>query len=175
MTGGATGTGAEGAAGAHAADTSDAAARAIAEDLLERTGAALLRRDADAFVAAFAVPHRLSTYDRSRILQDEDALRRVFHRMCDEFAAMGVTDITRECLSARFRDPDTIAQTYISHVMSGTRRLREPYPCFSVLVRQGGTWKVQSSDYALPATSGQARALMTGAPEPGGPTRGAAS
>ena len=137
----------------------DPEALAIAEGLLAKTAVAFKRRDAALFARCIALPHRLSTFGQTVVIEDIEGLNQTFYKVCDEFAKLGVTDLARQCIAARFRDPDTIAQTHISHVMAGQRRVKDPYPCFAILKRHEGVWRVQSSDYALEGHTSHAQAL----------------
>ena len=137
----------------------DPEALRVANALLRQTGEALLSRDAARFAAAFSLPHRISTFDRTVVIETPGDLIRTFDKACAEYAKLGVTDCVRDCIAARFRDPDTIAHTHISHLMRGPWRVKDPYPCFSSLKRQDGVWRVHSSDYAIDSTSSYARAL----------------
>jgi len=49
-----------------------------------------------------------------------------------------VTDIVRKCMSADFDGPDTVKAMHVTHLMSGSQRIKDPFPSFSVLERQDG-------------------------------------
>lgn len=144
-------------------DGFDPEAGQIATRLLDLTGQALLNGDAAGFIDCFSVPHRVSTFEESYIIADKAGLRRVFFQMCASLRQLGVTDMVRHCIAASFRDVDTVAHSHISHLMAGHVQACEPYPCFSILRRQDGIWRVASSDYALDSSSLQAKALGAGA------------
>ena len=127
----------------------DARAKQISEALLESTATAMLKGDFETFAAAFQLPHFVSTSDHKATLETEEHLREIFFRVREDYLRKQVTDLVRQCDVAEFRGDNIIEATHTSHLMSGNRRVHEPFPCYSVLERRGGIWRIASSQYAV--------------------------
>lgn len=136
---------------------------AIANDLLDRSGRAMMTRDFDLFAGCVTLPHKVSNFDESFVISDHAALQRGFDKVCDALLIQAVTDLVRDCIAAEIVDTETLHFAHISHLMAGAQRVRPPYPCFSVVRRIGGRWYLAATDYALDARSGQARAMKQAA------------
>jgi hypothetical protein len=141
----------------------DPEALGIAVDLLDRTGRAMMTRDFDRFAGCYNLPHRISNFDEEYLITDPAALHRGFDKVSDELAMLGVTDLVRDCIAAERIDTDTVHFAHVSHLMAGARRVKPPYPCFSVVRWIAGRWLLVATDYAIEAESGQARAMKLAA------------
>jgi len=141
-------------------DLSNPEAVAISDGLLAITGQALMSRDFPTFFKSFSLPHLITTFDAKRILRTEEDLEFVFDANCDYFAEKQLTDIVRKCMSADFDGPDTVKAMHVTHLMSGSQRIKDPFPSFSVLERQDGVWRVCKSDYAVNADYSLTTALL---------------
>lgn len=129
----------------------DCAAEEIADELLFKTGKALIADDFDSFHTCFGLPHVVETGDGRRVLETSDDLRRVFDDVVRYYVDAGVVDVARTVVEARFLDSDTIGSTHVARLLQrdGTA-LRNPYPVYSILRRHGHLdWKVMSSVYAI--------------------------
>lgn len=144
--------------------TMDRTAKDISDHALEVTGQALLTGDYASFAACFRLPYKCTTMGTSITYETDDQFRLAFNNMHQKFKLMGLTDLVRVTEAAKFTGPDRIAATHISHPMSGTIRLEEPYPVFTNFERINGVWKISSSDYALAFGQPQAIALRQGQP-----------
>ena len=133
---------------------------AISQDLLDRSGKAYLDGDADAFVACFAFPHRIITFDAVRVVPDEQTLRDVFMRLRRHFQSQGLTDIVRPCIQATFINHDTIQATHESRYLAGTRLIQRPSVGLSTIRRYGEVWRVVDGQYAIQDAPDHIRALM---------------
>lgn len=139
---------------------SDPDAVAISDALLDSTGEAMKARDFSGFAPAFSLPHKITTFDAQKSIETVGELEAMFRMNCDYFAALQVTDIVRKCMSANFDGPDTVKAMHITHLMSGNRRVKDPYPSFSLITRTDGVWRVAKSDYAVGADAGLTEALQ---------------
>ncbi len=130
--------------------TSDLLAEEIAEDLLYKTGKALLDGSIDDVGRYFEVPQIMETLAGKRLVETEDDIRQVLARMLDYFAAHGITDVVRAVISSEFLSPDLIGSTHVSQLMriDGTP-FRAPYPTYSVIRKSQGRWRISSSIYAI--------------------------
>jgi hypothetical protein len=135
----------------------------VSEYLLARTGEAYQSGDFDLFATCFALPQRLDTFEGSTIITTTAQLHSLFHGMRGYFQRLGVTDLVRRCVAARFRDPDTIEATHETSLLAGSRLLRPTYPCFSVIRKAAVGWQVADAQYAV--ESSLVRMIdLTGAP-----------
>lgn len=133
---------------------------AISDALLVTTGEAMMARDFAKFFPAFSLPHLITTFDAQRLITTKEEFEFVFNANCDFFVEKQVTDIVRKCMSADFDGPDTVKAMHVTHLMSGDRRIKDPFPSFSVLERQDGVWRVCKSDYAVNADYSLTTALQ---------------
>ena len=147
-------------------------AKEICEGHLETTGRALLARDFEAFAACFDLPHTIETPDRKTVLKTLAALRSVFDRVCEDYQYRRVTDLMRFIEVAEFRGPNRIEVMYVTHMMSGSHRVVDPFPCYSVVERIGDSWLISASQYAVDESTTVGRALSRGGFEnPAKPTK----
>ena len=147
----------------------DCAAEEIADELLYKTGRALLSGAFDAFHACFGLPHVIETENSRRVLKTPDDLCRVFDEVRRYYESEGVVDLVRTVVDARFLDADTIGSTHVARLLqeNGTA-LRNPYPVYSIIRRHGHLdWKVMSSVYAILDCTKHNAALMSEGARPG--------
>ncbi|MDJ0823821.1 MAG: hypothetical protein QNJ09_18690 [Paracoccaceae bacterium] len=121
----------------------------ISDYLLRKTGEAFISGDFDSFAECFELPQDIETFEGQRHLETLEDLRSLFTSLQGYFRSLGVTSLERHCIEAKYRDPDTIAATHQSRLMTGSVLLRAPYPAFSVLKRRDGVWRVAFSQYAI--------------------------
>ena len=140
-------------------DMSNPIARKISNDLLASTGAAIMAQDFARFAQSFSLPNLVTTFDTKRTVKTEAELEMIFNANCAYFRRSNVTDIVRICTTADFDGPDTVKAMHVTHLMSGSRRVKDPYPAFSVLSRTGGIWRVSKSDYAVGQNSSLTKSL----------------
>lgn len=130
--------------------TAQPSARDICEKMLVLTGAALKTGDFELFARCFTYPQELQTFVGRRSLLNENDLRDVFGAVRTFYLKNGVTDLSRRCVEAAFKTPDTIQTVYETRLLSGTTIIREAFPVFSTLVRIDDEWKIAGTSYALP-------------------------
>lgn len=129
----------------------DCAAEEIADELLFKTGKALIARDFDGFQACFGLPHLIETQEGRRILKTHEELRCAFDDVVRYYAEERVADLARTVVEARFLDADTIGSTHVTRLLQADGcTLRNPFPVYSIIRRHGHLdWKVMSSVYAI--------------------------
>jgi hypothetical protein len=137
----------------------DISAKKISQLFLDATAKAMLEGDFETLSAAFQLPHFISTNDKQTVLETQADLYEIFHRVREDYLRKQVTDLVRHCDVAEFRGPDTIDATHTTHMMSGNRRVNEPFPCYSILERTDGVWRIASSQYAVDKTTTVGHAL----------------
>ena len=130
------------------------------DGLLAITCQALMASDFPTFFKSFSLPHLITIFDAKRILRTEKDFAFIFNANCDYFAEKRVTDIVRKCMSADFDGPSIVKAMHVTHLMSGSQRIKDPLPSFSVLERQDGVWRVCRSDYAVNSDYSLTTALL---------------
>jgi hypothetical protein len=142
-------------------NTNSDKARAISDELLEKTRAAYMERDFEAFSLFFELPQTVGTFHGERMLEALDDLAEVFWAMCDHFDALGVVDLYRRTLEAQFVDPLTIQATFVSHPVIRGEVLGAETVASGYLRCINGSWMVAGTSYAS-ADGGVTRALIAG-------------
>ena len=115
----------------------------IAEELLDRTGRALMTGD-------FDLPH---------CAQTRDDLRDVFDSVRRYFASVGVERLDRHVVYAKAEDDKTINYVYEARLMNGDTPLKEPYLVYTTarLTQEG--WQIEGSSFAIPNDRALSQAL----------------
>ena len=134
-------------------------ALAISQDLLDRSGAALMSGDPTDFVPCFFLPHILNTFDKERIIKTEAQLLETFRLVSANYREDGITDLVRTAVSAEFISEDEIHSTHITRWLRGTQPVAEPFPIYALIRRHEGRWAVARSEYAIPEELRIARTL----------------
>lgn len=122
-------------------------ATTIADDLLQRSGAAMLSGDAQAFVSCFALPQEFETASGKVLVQSRQHLTRMFLAVQSHYKAMAVTDMVRHVVHAEFRNSETITFTHESRLLQGNVLLQEAFYVFSIVKLIEGEWLVAASTY----------------------------
>jgi len=124
-------------------------AKAIAEQLLDVTGAALLSGNFQAFRPHFILPNTIETFETSWVLETEEDLRDHFEQVVAHLRKMNVTTLARRVLASEFRGNVRISSPPETRLMVGHFQISDPYPALSVLIRQGQVWRVAEAKYAM--------------------------
>lgn len=125
-----------------------ALAIAIHEDLLERTRAAYMKDDFDAFHACFVLPHTIETFEGERRVETMAQHREIFMAMRAMMQDMGVIDMHRRAIEAAFIAPDRIDTTFVSKYILPGYKVSEEVVGNSILELIDGAWKIRDSRYA---------------------------
>jgi len=129
----------------------DCAAEEIADELLFKTGKALLSGDFESFSACFGLPHVIETADSRQVLTDMTGIRTIFDELRRYLSDNQVVDLVRTVVEARFIDSDTVGSTHVASFVhaDGVAR-RNPYPVYSVIRRHDPLdWKIMSCLYVI--------------------------
>jgi hypothetical protein len=137
--------------------------RAIAEQLLAESGAALMTRDFPRFRVLFELPHRVETYARHSVIRTEDDMRRVFDGVCGHLRETGIEKMVRVVLDARFRGDGRMEYTHETHLLQSGFWAEAPCTAYSVVLRRGDAWRVAESCYAVASGTIHGRALHANA------------
>ncbi len=142
-------------------------AAAVSEFLLEETRAAYQNRDFEALACRFSLPQSMGTFDGERMISTRAELKAIFDAMCDYFESLGVLDLQRKTIAARFINPDRIQATFVSqHVLPGYL-LSDEVIAHRVLIRVDGRWLIADGHYATDMPG--VRRAMAAMPAPDAP------
>ena len=122
---------------------------AIADDLLEKTGAAIMEGDFKEFSKYFHLPQHLETFDGRSLLRTKMDLRTVFDAVRTYYQVKGVTRIVRRCISAAYKDAMTVTSTHETRLLNGAQFVQKPFPTLSTIAFIDDVWKITSSSYAI--------------------------
>lgn len=150
--------------GVRAAPKSSEDAVRIAEQILDLTGNALLKRDFDAMRACFSLPTIVETFEGRRILESVEDLRGAFDGVCAHYHGLAMTDLVRNVVAAQFDGDDVIRTTHECRVLSGQNLAQAPYAVYSRLERDADAWRIAESIYIIENAPIFTRALSHGAP-----------
>ncbi|MEO0486456.1 MAG: hypothetical protein AAF092_11150 [Pseudomonadota bacterium] len=128
--------------------SSDRAARAVANHVLEETRVAYLTGDYARFKACCHLPQLIGSFDGDRVISEDAELRAIFDRMTAFFGTEEVVDLHRTLIVAEFRGPDAVEATFVSKYLFKSGQLGEETYAHGVLRRIDGTWKIAESRYA---------------------------
>ena len=131
----------------------------ISQALLDLTGEALISGDFELFAGSFHVPQHVATMGQVNFIETLTDLRRAFDALHQHFVDEGVTELRRNCVTAKYTSSTRIESSHVSEMMQGETWFKPPYPNFSVLEKIDGHWKVTGGEYALDKSDGQAIAL----------------
>lgn len=134
---------------------------AIHQFALDATGSALDTGDFEMFAAFFHLPHYIETFGCQCTLHTLHDLRLVFDNNRSQFEEAGNTHRVRNCISAVFKDEETILATHLTRIMHRHQQMREPVPSYSVLKLVEGVWKIVSQSCALEETDTAFDRLLT--------------
>lgn len=123
-------------------------ARQIAEDLLTRTGAALLSGDYPAFAACFLRPVTTETFAGQRIVQTQAEHRAMFDEVVEYYRMNNVSDLVRQVISAEFQEDRMIFSTHTARCLSGSQILSHSTNCLSRIRFSDGLWRIDMMRYA---------------------------
>ncbi|MEL6792993.1 MAG: hypothetical protein AAFP78_06045 [Pseudomonadota bacterium] len=135
------------------------AAKAVSEELLRRTGAAILSGDGDAFAACFVLPQTIETPEGAAALRTKHDLLSIFENVRRYMRERNVTIMERHCVSATWLSKDLIEASHVSRYLSGASLVQEPFLAISLLRRTDAGWKIADTKYDVGDSPGHLRAL----------------
>jgi len=135
----------------------------IADDLLFRTGRAVITNDAKSLIACFEFPFIIGTQDGTRMIEAQDGLLQILERLRRYYSDNNVVDVVRTVVSAKFENPNSIGTTSVARLIQPAgKQFRAPYPIYSTLSNQSGSWKIVSCTYAILDSPDHNKALLAG-------------
>lgn len=152
--------------------TDSETARNIHQELLDRSGHAMMSVNFEAFAQCFAIPSVIETYEATGEITSMVDMRALFDRLVAERATQRVRDIVRRSTDAAFREDGTIVATHETrYIVEGNILLGPVHTALSVLRQEDGLWKVAFSQYTVEGDNALNKALKSGAlPVPTGRT-----
>ena len=124
-------------------------ARRIHEELLERTGHALLTEEFESYLECFSIPLNIITLSGRKSVTSPDDLKVIFDGVSARISRFNVTHFSRNCLSAVFVGDQTIHAAHQTRMVSGSVLVGPAIPAFSVIKKIGSSWKVSDQEYAV--------------------------
>ena len=122
----------------------------IAEDLLFRSGRALLAGKEDDFVACFWVPTVIETIEGVTHIQTVSEFRNMYRNVYHNLKRSGVTNLARTIVSAKFIDRNIIGTTHVAVRLGlSGEQVGTPYPVYSTLKQLKSEWRIESCIYAV--------------------------
>ena len=122
----------------------------IAEELLFRTGRAMLDGNEDDLVACFWVPAVFETIEGVSHIQTIKELRNVYRNVYRNLKRNGVADMARTVVSAQFIDNNIIGTTHVAvRLGPDGEHVGKPYPVYSTLKQLKSEWRIESCIYAV--------------------------
>lgn len=122
----------------------------IADECLYLTGKYFWSDNYEAFRAFYDIPYLVETSKRMRSVDSEEEFRRLYDDMRSYLRVENLRDSARTVVKSEFIDQDTIGSTHVSSLIDADgNSSRAPYPCYSVIKRIGGKWKIVSTIYAI--------------------------
>ncbi|WP_375256936.1 hypothetical protein [Citreimonas sp.] len=142
------------------------AAAAIAQRLVEQTGAAMLSRDFDAFAAYFRLPCLVATPEGARMLEHTDELRGIFERLSAHYLGFGDVTLDRRVIEAMFDGPDLLRFSFSTTALVDGTVAEATIAAHSTAARDGDTWHITDNHALVAQDSVQNTVLMhAGLPE----------
>lgn len=129
----------------------DLIAEEIAEELLYRTGRALLEGVLEGVEDRFTLPHSLETTEGARIVRTPDDIHGIFREVRAYFAETGVVNMVRTVVEAKFISEAEIEAVHVSRIWRrGEEQPGSTYPVFCGLkLCDDGKWRIANSNYAI--------------------------
>jgi len=128
----------------------DSTAKAIYQDHVNTTAAALLADDLATFKARTQLPLRITTETDIIVINTEDELKAKFDFFVGHYRNRGLTDLVRVVKEAYFYDDNDIRGIHESNWMCNDRRLITPYPNRLRLLRDAdGQWRETHCAHAV--------------------------
>lgn len=145
-------------------------ARDIAQDFLDRQGAATLAADIEETLAWCDLPCTLDSLEGRVVATTEAQMRTICAAFIQRLKDRQMTDMARRCLEAEFKGPDTIWATYETrYVRAGNLLSDDPYVGFVILVRGADRWKISMMQFAVDGNSPAGETLRNRFPDAGAP------
>lgn len=137
------------------------AAKAVSEDLLRRTGAAILSGDREGFADCFLLPQTIETPEGSAKLQTRCDVVSIFENVRRYLRERNVTMMERHCVSATWLADDLVEAAHVSRYLSGASLVQEPFLAISLLKRTEKGWMIADTKYDVTDSPDHMRALTS--------------
>jgi len=124
-------------------------AKRIYQDILDTMSTALLARDSRTWHAHIMTPHIMATSDGRAIHETTDQVVRGMENFADSLDRIGVTEIRRECETARLTDPATIVGYHTTWMTRGDGTSLPSYHSKMVLQKLGDNWRISKTHSAI--------------------------
>lgn len=116
--------------------------RRVYQDLIDKLTDAIVRRDAETFIACNALPQQVVTVAGQRIFETEGDLLESLNRFVHAIEVNGVTHVVRVCVHARALGPEHIEGWHKTYILRGANLVYTPHVTRQVLRHEDGLWRV---------------------------------
>ena len=120
----------------------------IHEELLRKSGDALILDNFEAYAECFKLPFSLETYSGTETIHDLFELSSVFERVRARITQHCVTHFVRRSIAAEFVSAVVIHASHETRMVSGSLLVGDIIPAFSKLVKFNNQWRVSDQQYA---------------------------
>ncbi|MEL6516418.1 MAG: hypothetical protein AAFQ39_01795 [Pseudomonadota bacterium] len=143
--------------------TRNIAAEDISDDLLYRTGLALVNGQFTGIEDCFVLPQMIETTEGARVLRKPDDVLQLFKGVRDFLEKSAVTDVVRTIVEAEYIAEDAIETIHVaSLVQADGQPLRAPYPVYSLLkLCEDRKWRIAHTSYGIIDSRAHNEALLT--------------
>ena len=131
-----------------ARQTPDSLAVQIHQQLLSKSGDALISDNFEVYAECFKLPFSLETYSRTETIHDHTELRSVYERVRARITQHCVTHFVRRSIAAEVMSSAVIHAAHETRMVSGAMFVGETTPAFSKLVKFDNQWRVSDQQYA---------------------------
>lgn len=141
----------------------------VVNDMLNRTGQALMRGDFETFVAHFRFPQRIETIQGRQYIATQEDLKVLFSSVRAFHKKLGVDRIVRSCTKAEFKGEDQVEGIFKALFFNGSELVHSVESTFVELLRKDDVWQVSYNMYGISDEDSFGDALMHAPPtgEPG--------
>ncbi|WP_432816989.1 hypothetical protein [Sulfitobacter sp. JB4-11] len=141
----------------------------IVDDVLNRTGQALMNGEFAPFVAHFRLPQQIETIEGRQYVATPEDLRVLFASVRAFHRRLGINRIVRACIQAEYKGDDCVEGVFKALFFKGSTLVHSVETTFVVLYRNADIWQVGYNMYGISDHDAFGAALMHAPPtgEPG--------
>lgn len=121
---------------------------AVSDHLLAVTGQAYLSRNVDMFLQRFLLPQTVGTFKGEQVVETPDDFRALFKDMCAHFDTIGLIELNRKTISAKFLEPHIVQATFSTQYITRGYTVSEESFGHGHLRLDRGLWKIANNNYA---------------------------
>lgn len=144
----------------------------IVDDVLSRTGQALIDGDFETFLPHFLLPQVIETFEGPKNVKTADDLKALFLSVRTFHKSQDVNRLVRSCRYAVYKDEDNIEGVFDALLFNGNELVHNMPSTFVMMTRHDDVWKIIYNMYGVNDDDGFGRALIHAPDLPGTPADG---